>query len=95
MIFFAVFLQKLEPSCKIGAFSAAIFRNAFVWKMAAAVAFFVTVSYVICRYHVYKEVWNPSIGEAYVFIKHGGEINSNITLPLLKIEVFPNFRDGE
>ena len=28
MIFFAVFLRKLEPSCKIGAFSAAIFRKA-------------------------------------------------------------------
>ena len=33
-------------------------------------AFFVTVSCVICGYHVYKEVWNPSIGEAFVFIKH-------------------------
>ena len=34
--------------------------------MAAAGAFFVTVSCVICGYHVYKEVWNPSIGEAFV-----------------------------
>ena len=28
--------------------------------MAAAGAFFITVSCVICKYHVYKEVWNPS-----------------------------------
>ena len=84
--------------------------------MAAAGAFFVTVSCVICGYYVYNEVWNPSIGEAFVclaeeenfhdrkavavtcaegygvghlpreisglcfhFIKHGGEINGEIT----------------
>ena len=34
--------------------------------MAAAGAFFVTVSYVIRDYHVYKELWNPSIGEEIV-----------------------------
>ena len=34
--------------------------------MAAAGAFFVTVSCVICRYHIYKEVWNPSIAEEFV-----------------------------
>ena len=34
--------------------------------MATAVAFLVTASCVICGYHVYKEVWNPSIGEAFV-----------------------------
>ena len=34
--------------------------------MAAAGAFFVTVLCVIRGYHVYKEVWNPSIGEAFV-----------------------------
>ena len=62
--------------------------------MAAAGVFFVTVC-VIRRYHVNKEVWNPSIGEACVFIKHGGEINGKITLPLPKLEVFPNFRDGQ
>ena len=33
--------------------------------MAAAGAFFVTVSCVIRGYHVYK-VWNPNIGEAFV-----------------------------
>ena len=27
MNFFAVFMRKLEPSCKIGAYSAAIFRK--------------------------------------------------------------------
>ena len=32
MIFFAAFLQKLEPSCKIGAFSAAIYRKALYGK---------------------------------------------------------------
>ena len=58
--------------------------------MAAAGAFFVTVSCVICGYHVYKEVWNPSIGEAFMFIEHGGKINSDITL-----DVFPNFRDNQ
>ena len=63
--------------------------------MAAAGAFFVTVSFIICEYHVYKEVWNPSIGEAYVFIKHGGEINGEITLPSPKLDVFLNFRDGQ
>ena len=31
--------------------------------MAAADAFFVTVLCIICRYHIYKEVWNRSIGE--------------------------------
>ena len=35
--------------------------------MVAADAFFVTVSCVIRGHHVYKEVWNPSIGEAFVF----------------------------
>ena len=34
--------------------------------MAAAGAFFVIVSCVICGYQVYKEVWKPSIGEAFV-----------------------------
>ena len=32
MNFFAVFLQKLEPSCKIGAYSAAIFKKALYRK---------------------------------------------------------------
>ena len=32
MIFLAVLLQKLEHSCKIGAFSAAIFRKALYRK---------------------------------------------------------------
>ena len=47
--------------------------------MAAAGVFFVTVC-VIRGDHVNKEVWNPSIIEAFVFIKHGGEINGEITL---------------
>ena len=34
--------------------------------MAAAGAFFVTVSCIICGYHVYKEVLNPSIGETFM-----------------------------
>ena len=62
--------------------------------MAAAGVFFVTVC-VIRGYHVNKEVWSSSTGEAFVFIKHGGEINGKITLPLPKLEVFPNFRDGQ
>ena len=61
--------------------------------MADAGAFFVTVSCVIRGYHVNKEVWNPSIGEVFVLIEHGGEFNDEITLPLLKLEVFQNFRD--
>ena len=32
MIFLAVFLQKLEPSCKIGPFSVAIFRKVLYRK---------------------------------------------------------------
>ena len=32
MIFLAVFLQKLEPSCKIGTFFAAVFRKALYRK---------------------------------------------------------------
>jgi len=32
MNFFAVFLQKLEPSCEIGAYSAAIFRKVLYRK---------------------------------------------------------------
>ena len=51
--------------------------------MAAAGAFFVTVLCVIHGHYVNKEVWNPSVGEAFVFIKHGGEISGEITLPLL------------
>ena len=34
--------------------------------MAAAGAFFVTVRCLIRGHHVYKEVWNPSTGEAFV-----------------------------
>ena len=34
--------------------------------MAAACAFFVTVSCVIRGYCVYKKVWNPTFGEAFV-----------------------------
>ena len=34
--------------------------------MAAAGAFFGTVSCVVRGYHVYKEVWNPSIEKAFV-----------------------------
>ena len=34
--------------------------------MAATGVFFVIVSCVIREYHVYKEVWNPSIGETFV-----------------------------
>ena len=55
----------------------------------------VCIIIIICGYHVYKEVWNPSIGEPFVFINHGDEINSEKTLPLPKLEVFPNFRDGQ
>ena len=95
MTFFAVFLRKLEPSCKIGTFSAAILgrlctENGRRWCFLCN-----SILCVICVYHVYKEVWNPSIREAFVFIKHGGEINSDIKLPLLKLEVFPNFRDSQ
>ena len=32
MNFFAVFLRKLEPSCKIGAYSAAMFRKVLYGK---------------------------------------------------------------
>ena len=34
--------------------------------MAASGSFFVTISCVIRRYHVYKEVWSPNIGENFV-----------------------------
>ena len=112
--FFAVVLRKFEPSCKIGAYFAAILgrfciENGQCWR-------FVAVLCIICRYHIYKEVWNPSIGEAFMcftkeenshdrkavaltcteecvvghlpheitglcfnFIKHGGEVNGEIT----------------
>ena len=63
--------------------------------MAATGASFVTVLCVIRGYHVNKEVWSSSIGEAFVFIEHGDEINGEITLPLPKLDVFLNFRDGE
>ena len=49
--------------------------------MAAAGAFFVTVLCVICGCHVYKEAWNPNIGEGFVVIKHRGGISGDITLP--------------
>ena len=58
--------------------------------MATAGAFFVTVSHIIHGYHVYKEVWNPSIQESFMIIKDGVEINGEIALPLqqvLKLEV--------
>ena len=34
--------------------------------MAATGSFFITISCVIHGYYVYKEVWNPNIGEAFV-----------------------------
>ena len=34
--------------------------------MGAAGAFFGTVSCITHGYHIYKEVWNPSIREAFV-----------------------------
>ena len=67
MNFFAVFLQKLEPSCEIGAYSAAIFRKVPYRKWPPlALSSSVTVLCVIHGYHVYREVWNPSIGEEIV-----------------------------
>ena len=66
MNFFAVFLQKLEPSCEIQAYSAAIYRKVLCRKWAPLVLFFVTVSCIIRGYHVYKEVWNLSIREVFV-----------------------------
>ena len=57
MNFFAVFVRKLEPFAKLERT-----LPPFLGRFAAG-AFFVTVSCVICEYHVYKEVWNPSIGE--------------------------------
>ena len=62
--------------------------------MAVIGAFLVTVPCVICRCHVNKEVWNPSTGEAFVFIKHGGKINGKIILPLPKLEVFPKLGEN-
>ena len=62
--------------------------------MATAGAFFVVVLCVIRGCHVYKEAWNPSIADEINEIKHGDkikhgdEINTEITLLLLKVNVF-------
>ena len=52
-------------------YSSVMFQNVFSTgklrkKMAAAGSFFVTVSCIICRNHVYKEVWSLSIGKIFV-----------------------------
>ena len=39
MIIFTVFLQKLEPSCAVGAFSAGFFRKALYGKWPSLVLF--------------------------------------------------------
>ena len=72
--FFSVILWKLEPSCKIKAYSAAIFRKVLYKKwppLALSLSQYYAFSH---RYHIYKEVWNPSIGEA--FICFAEEVNS-------------------
>ena len=76
MNFFAVFLRKLEPSCKIGAYSAAIFRKVPYGKSATAGTFFVTVSCVIRDYHVYKEVRNPQYWRRGRVLHRGREFTS-------------------
>ena len=52
--------------CKL----AAILPRSRKWPPLAA--FFVTRLCVIRRYHVYKEVWKPSIGEAFVCFAEEG-----------------------
>ena len=64
--FFAFFLRKLEPSCKIGEYSAAIFRKVLYRKCPPLTLSLSQYRALFCGYHVYKEVWNPSIGEEFV-----------------------------
>ena len=45
-------------------------------ETAVAGAFFITVWCVIPGHHINKEVWNPSIGEAFVFTKHEWKLMS-------------------
>ena len=66
MNFFVVFLRKLEPSCEIGAYSAAIFRKVPCRKwppLALSLSQYRALLVVITS----TEVWKPSIGEIACF----------------------------
>ena len=78
------------------------------YKMATAGAFYVTMSCAIRGYDVYKEVWNSSIGEAFMcFAEEETSHDRKAVLrpevyiaimqyqgvpPLPKLEVLLNFR---
>ena len=65
MNFFVAFLRKLEPSCEIGANSAAIFRTVPYRKwppLALSLSRYRALFAVITS----TEVWNPSIGKEIV-----------------------------
>ena len=64
--FFAVILRKLVPSCEIGAYSAATFRKVLYRKWPPLALSLSQYRTLFHGYHVYKEVWNPSIGEEIV-----------------------------
>ena len=70
MLFFAPVLRRLELFAKLERTLPFIGRlgieNGCRWR------FFVTGSCVIRGYHVYKEVWKPSIGEAFVCFAEKG-----------------------
>ena len=63
---FCSHLVEIRAFCKIGGVLCRHRLESSVNWMAAAGSFFITVSCVICRYHVYKEVWSPSIGENFI-----------------------------
>ena len=65
MNFFVVFLRKLEPSCEIGAYSAAIFRKVPCRKWPA-LALSLSQYRALLAVITSTEAWNPSIGEEIV-----------------------------
>ena len=96
MNFFSVFVRKLEPSCEIGAYSAAIFRKVPYRKWPP-----LALSWSQCRalFAVIPstEVWNPSIGEEIVCFTE--EENSHHRKAVISrqttspsVTLLPNFR---
>ena len=57
-------------------------------KMATTSSFFVSMSCVICGYHVYKEVWSTSIGEHFVCFNEEENVLSRKAVAVICTEGF-------
>ena len=74
MNFFAVFLRKLEPSCKMGVYSAAIFRKVLYRKWPPLPLFCHSIMRYL-RISCLQRGVDPRIGEAFVCFAE--EVNSH------------------